>query len=51
MDLGNPILDDREKEFTYRYGKVHATARLIPDLAKLPNNCPVGDFVGQFLSY
>ena len=34
------------KEFTYRYGKIHATARLIPDLAKLPNKCPIGDFVG-----
>ena len=33
------------KEFTYRYGKIHATARLIPDLAKVPDKCPVGDFV------
>jgi hypothetical protein len=34
------------KEFTYRYGKVHATARLIPDLARVPDNCPVGSFTG-----
>jgi hypothetical protein len=34
------------KEFTYRYGKTHATARLIPDLAKVPDKCPVGDFAG-----
>ena len=33
-------------EFTYRYGKIHATARLIPDLAKVPDNCPVGKFTG-----
>ena len=33
-------------EFTYRYGKIHATARLIPDLAKLPNNSPIGVFTG-----
>ena len=35
-----------QKEFTYRYGKVHATARLIPDLARIPDNCPVGPFTG-----
>lgn len=35
-----------QKEFTYRYGKVHATARLIPDLQKVPFNCPVGPFTG-----
>ncbi len=35
-----------QKEFTYRYGKVHATARLIPDLAKVPDNCPIGPFTG-----
>ena len=34
------------KEFTYRYGKVHATARLIPDLARVPDNCPIGPFTG-----
>ena len=34
------------KEFTYRYGKVHATARLIPDLARVPDNCPDGPFTG-----
>jgi len=34
------------KEFTYRYGKIHATARLIPDLAKLPNNIPISAFTG-----
>ena len=34
------------KEFTYRYGKVHATARLIPDLARVPGNCPIGPFTG-----
>jgi hypothetical protein len=33
-------------EFTYRYGKVHATARLIPDLAVLPTNIPNGKFTG-----
>lgn len=35
-----------QKEFTYRYGKIHATARLIPDLAKVPDNCPIGSFTG-----
>ena len=35
-----------QKEFTYRYGKIHATARLIPDLAKVPDNCPIGQFTG-----
>jgi hypothetical protein len=35
-----------QKEFTYRYGKVHATARLIPDLARVPDNCPIGQFTG-----
>jgi hypothetical protein len=35
-----------QKEFTYRYGKIHATARLIPDLKKVPDNCPVGPFTG-----
>jgi hypothetical protein len=34
------------KEFTYRYGKIHATARLIPDLAKVPDKCPIGVFTG-----
>jgi len=34
------------KEFTYRYGKVHATSRLITDLARVPDNCPDGDFTG-----
>jgi hypothetical protein len=34
------------KEFTYRYGKVHATARLIPDLARLPDNITIGEFTG-----
>jgi hypothetical protein len=34
------------KEFTYRYGKTHACARLIPDLAMIPNNIPKGDFTG-----
>jgi hypothetical protein len=33
-----------QKEFTYRYGKIHATARLLPDLARVPDNCPVGKF-------
>ena len=33
-------------EFTYRYGKIHATARLIPDLAVLPTNIPKGKFTG-----
>lgn len=32
------------KEFTYRYGKTHACARLIPDLAVLPTNIPVAEF-------
>jgi len=35
-----------QKEFTYRYGKIHATSRLIPDLKKVPDNCPVGPFTG-----
>ncbi len=35
-----------QKEFTYRYGKIHATARLIPDLARVPDNCPIGQFTG-----
>ena len=35
-----------QKEFTYRYGKIHATARLIPDLKKVPDKCPVGPFTG-----
>jgi len=34
------------KEFTYRYGKIHACARLVPDLAMIPNNIPKGDFTG-----
>ena len=29
-------------EYTYRYGKVHACARLKDDLAKLPEKIPVG---------
>jgi hypothetical protein len=33
-----------QKEFTYRYGKIHATARLLPDLARVPDKCPVGKF-------
>jgi len=33
-------------EFTYRYGKVHACARLIPDLAVLPSNIPYTNFTG-----
>jgi hypothetical protein len=35
-----------QKEFTFRYGKLHATARLIPDLAIVPKNCPSGLFTG-----
>jgi hypothetical protein len=34
------------KEFTYRYGKTHACARLVPDLAMIPNNIPKGNFTG-----
>jgi hypothetical protein len=34
------------KEFTYRYGKTHACARLIPDLAVLPTNIPDKPFTG-----
>ena len=34
------------KEFTYRYGKTHACARLIPDLAVLPTNIPHKPFTG-----
>jgi hypothetical protein len=34
------------EEFTYRYGKTHACARLIPDLKMIPNNIPKGDFTG-----
>ena len=32
------------EEYTYRYGKHHATERLIHDLWKPPCNLPVGDF-------
>ena len=32
------------KEFTYRYGKTHACARLIPDLVMLPTNIPKKPF-------
>jgi hypothetical protein len=35
-----------QSEFTYRYGKIHATSRLLPDLANVPNNCPEGSFTG-----
>lgn len=31
-------------EYTYRYGKVHATSRLEDYLAVLPNNIPIGEF-------
>ena len=31
-------------EYTYRYGKVHACARLKKDLRFVPNNIPSGDF-------
>jgi len=34
------------EEFTYRYGKTHACARLVPDLARIPDNIPKGDFTG-----
>jgi hypothetical protein len=34
------------KEFTYRYGKTHACARLIPDLKMIPKNIPEGKFTG-----
>jgi hypothetical protein len=34
------------KEFTYRYGKTHACARLIPDLGSLPTNIPNKPFTG-----
>jgi hypothetical protein len=34
------------KEFTYRYGKTHACARLIPDLVLLPTNIPNKPFTG-----
>jgi hypothetical protein len=33
-------------EFNYRYGKVHACARLIPDLGVLPTNIPSKHFTG-----
>jgi hypothetical protein len=29
-------------EYTYRYGKIHACARLRDDLARLPEKIPVG---------
>jgi hypothetical protein len=37
-------MDALMKEYTYRYGKHHATERLIHDLWKFPCNLPVGDF-------
>ena len=32
------------KEYTYRYGKVHATERLLPLLSKVPTNIAVSTF-------
>ena len=37
-------MDALMKEYTYRYGKHHATERMIHDLWKPPYNLPVGDF-------
>jgi hypothetical protein len=31
-------------EYTYRYGKIHATSRLEPYLARLPKNIPQKPF-------
>lgn len=31
-------------EYTYRYGKIHASSRLKNVLSNLPNNIPLGDF-------
>ena len=38
------LMDALMKEYTYRYGKHHATERMIHDLWKPPYNLPVGDF-------
>lgn len=32
------------EEYTYRYGKIHASSRLLPYLAQFPKNLPDGDF-------
>jgi hypothetical protein len=32
------------KEYTHRYGKTHACARLIPNLRYIPQNIPMGEF-------
>jgi hypothetical protein len=37
-------MDGLMKEYTYRYGKHHATERLIHSLWKLPKNIPFEDF-------
>ena len=37
-------MDALMKEYTYRYGKHHATERLIHTLWQYPYNIPVGDF-------
>ena len=37
-------MDALMKEYTYRYGKHHATERMIHDLWKPPYNLPDGDF-------
>ena len=37
-------MDALMKEYTHRYGKKHATERLIHELWKVPSNIPYGDF-------
>jgi hypothetical protein len=32
------------KEYTHRYGKIHACERLIPNLRYIPQNIPMGEF-------
>lgn len=38
------MLIDLMREYTYRYGKIHSCARLIPFLKSAPNNIPAGEF-------
>lgn len=38
------LFRDLLDEYTYRYGKVHASSRLVPYLARIPENIPDGRF-------
>ena len=38
------LLESLLSEYTFRYGKNHATARLLPYLAKAPNGIPIDVF-------